>query len=388
MELQKILDGWSDEQLINVSTLLGMDASEPSNERVCERIKWLYYSRARESLKSGAAGSIRFFSRKILKSNAPVTVTTELVMPTYEELVYGLSRQLGVFVQGSSLVETEKYVSHAIIIRALTKMKPAERSKFFEAQIDVSGILGGGSGLAAHLRGPLTSLAALGAANAAGFSLYLASTTALGFVTHAVGVTLPFAIYTGMTSTIAFLIGPVGWLAAGSWLAWRVTGPDWGKLTPAIIYLINTRAAESIEIPVSVRALGSELGLELSAKNEPVIEPNSPPAPQVFEQMPSLESAPIGIENAHSARWKNIQERVYQTLSFTKSFLFGAFLIFLSVIGFILITGVVGLLLPQGNPVSRTSCYVNSVAYYTIFGELPTLPEGQTAIGHIKAKCA
>jgi hypothetical protein len=68
------------------------------------------------------------------------------------------------------------------------------------------------------LKGAATTLGAFGAAQASGFGIYLGATTALGFLSQAVGVTLPFAVYTGMSSTIAFLIGPVGFLAAGAWL--------------------------------------------------------------------------------------------------------------------------------------------------------------------------
>ncbi len=67
------------------------------------------------------------------------------------------------------------------------------------------------------LKAPLTTVAALGLAQASGFGVYLASTTSLGFVTHAVGITLPFAMYTGLSSTIAFLIGPAGWLGVSAW---------------------------------------------------------------------------------------------------------------------------------------------------------------------------
>jgi hypothetical protein len=70
----------------------------------------------------------------------------------------------------------------------------------------------------------MTTTAVLGAAQASGGAVYIASTTALGFLTHGVGITLPFAVYTGVTSTIAFVIVPVGWLAAGGCVTWRVGG--------------------------------------------------------------------------------------------------------------------------------------------------------------------
>ena len=77
---------------------------------------------------------------------------------------------------------------------------------------------------------------------ASGFGVYLAATTALGFTTSAIGITLPFAAYTGLSSTIAFVIGPAGWLAAGLWGAWKVTQAEWKKLVPVVLYIASTRA--------------------------------------------------------------------------------------------------------------------------------------------------
>ncbi|HVA50960.1 MAG TPA: hypothetical protein VNH11_31760 [Pirellulales bacterium] len=104
--------------------------------------------------------------------------------------------------------------------------------------MDASAIVGDAEIKGPGLRGPTRTLALLGAAQASGFSVYVASTTALGFLTHAVGITLPFAVYTGMTSTIAFIIGPAGWLAAGLWGAWKLTQAEWKKLIPALVYII------------------------------------------------------------------------------------------------------------------------------------------------------
>ena len=74
-------------------------------------------------------------------------------------------------------------------------MKPTERCKVFEEQIDLGEIVGTEREVNAGLRGP-NYTAALGTANTSGLFLYLASTTALGFVTHAIGVTFAILIYT------------------------------------------------------------------------------------------------------------------------------------------------------------------------------------------------
>jgi uncharacterized protein YaaW (UPF0174 family) len=93
-----------------------------------------------------------------------------------------------------------------------------------------------------RVSGPTTTLAALAIAQGSGFGVYLGATTALGFLSHAVGVTLPFAIYTGMTSTIAFLIGPFGFLGAGAWLGFQILGPEWPRILRGVLHLIAMRA--------------------------------------------------------------------------------------------------------------------------------------------------
>lgn len=78
-------------------------------------------------------------------------------------------------------------------------------------------------------------------ANLSGFGLYLASSTALGAITSAIGVTLPFAVYTGMSSTLAVLIGPVGWVALGGWILHKLGKPDPNKVVGGTLLIANVR---------------------------------------------------------------------------------------------------------------------------------------------------
>lgn len=45
-----------------------------------------------------------------------------------------------------------------------------------------------------------------------------------------------------MTSTIAFLIGPVGFLGAGAWLGFQILGPEWPRILRGVLYLIAMKA--------------------------------------------------------------------------------------------------------------------------------------------------
>ena len=73
------------------------------------------------------------------------------------------------------------------------------------------------------------------------FRWYTSATAALGLASGMAGVTLPFAIYTGMTSFISVIIGPVGWVAFGSAIAWKSTSSEWNRLRIALLYIITVR---------------------------------------------------------------------------------------------------------------------------------------------------
>ena len=93
--------------------------------------------------------------------------------------------------------------------------------------------------------GAWRSVQVLAFAEAAGFSLYTASSTALSVVSSGLGITLPFAAYTGLSTILSWFTGPAGWIVAIGWLGWKLTGPELKKILPAVIYLINVRAREA-----------------------------------------------------------------------------------------------------------------------------------------------
>lgn len=249
MDLQNILAELGEEHRANLAAVLNMASPNPSPEELGDEIKWLYYSKSREAVKatSGAAvNALSAVTEKVIGKTIeqPTLLSGEVEMPSYEELVHGLAKKLGVDEAPTDLSKTEKYIVQAYIAECLTRMTPQQREDFFEREVETTKILGEDM-IDSDLKGPMRTMAAMGLAKAAGFQLYIAATTALGFATHAVGVTLPFAAYTGLTSTIGFLIGPGGWLAVSGWALWRVTGPEWRKLLPMVIYLIYLRAEKT-----------------------------------------------------------------------------------------------------------------------------------------------
>ena len=47
-----------------------------------------------------------------------------------------------------------------------------------------------------------------------GFGIYLATTTGLGAISSAIGVTFPWAVYQGATTFLGVILGPIGWTLA------------------------------------------------------------------------------------------------------------------------------------------------------------------------------
>lgn len=78
-------------------------------------------------------------------------------------------------------------------------------------------------------------------ARMSGFGVYLMASTMLGGLTSALGITLPFAIYMGMSQTIALVLGPVGWVALAGGAIFALNQPNWNRLTLAVLYISAIR---------------------------------------------------------------------------------------------------------------------------------------------------
>ena len=91
------------------------------------------------------------------------------------------------------------------------------------------------------------------AAQASQFGIYLAASTMVGAVSSAVSVTLPFAFYTTMSTSIAYLIGPVGWLIIALSLMPKFFGPNYKKIVHVVLIIAGTRANASLEYDEELR---------------------------------------------------------------------------------------------------------------------------------------
>jgi hypothetical protein len=233
-ELTTILAGWDERDKTIMAILCDLDENTTSTNAITEQIRWMYNSRARHSIK-------RNFKRVTRQD-----LTKDMPCPTYEALLAGAAKKLGIHKHCTSVDEYERYIPQAVIVAALRRMNPAQRDRFFTEEFNASPMWEAAGIKSREIGGLRTAASVLALANASGYAVYAGATTALGFATHAVGITLPYAAYTGLSATIAQLIGPPGWLALATYGFFKVTGTDWNKLMPVLLTIIATKHRHEI----------------------------------------------------------------------------------------------------------------------------------------------
>lgn len=77
----------------------------------------------------------------------------------------------------------------------------------------------------------------LAAGGLAGFAPYLLVTSTVGLLSGIIGITLPFGLYTMLTTGVSYLLGPVGWIGASIFAISRYKKMNMKKLVPAIIFI-------------------------------------------------------------------------------------------------------------------------------------------------------
>jgi uncharacterized protein YaaW (UPF0174 family) len=149
----------------------------------------------------------------------------------YEKIILKVAKKLKLSHENRSISQREQMITTKVLNDALSKMSEAEKNKFEIELLKLS--------KENNYKGLKTGsvFATLGAAQLSGFGVYLLATSTLSTLSGIIGVTLPFAAYTALTSSIAFITGPAGWVGAGVYALWKYTDVDYKKLIPAIIYL-------------------------------------------------------------------------------------------------------------------------------------------------------
>ena len=127
---------------------------------------------------------------------------------TYNQFIYKIAEKNNEKIDlsfGSIKAETELYIK--LFQQEFEKLSPSEKEKI-SLELEKAG-------LDKNQISSLSGITALGAAQLSGFGVYLLASSTVGAITSVLGITLPFAFYTGMSSVISFVIGPVGFLVMG-----------------------------------------------------------------------------------------------------------------------------------------------------------------------------
>jgi hypothetical protein len=260
-EIESSMSDWSVEELnaffycVRASETVPVpDTREDLVRGSLAELFWAYNSKTTAQAKQTADKTRRSIYDRLpgrMKANIPCPPAAKELHEygsalSYEFLVREVCNKLD--IQDANVVpirELEVYLIEDLYVKAAAQMKPRQRHAFLTTQVRLDDFVSVFP--QTRVGGPVTTLAALTVAQGSGFGVYLGATTALGLLSHAVGVTLPFAIYTGMTSTVAFLIGPFGFLGAGAWLGFRILGPEWPRILRGVLHLIAMRAKYAYE---------------------------------------------------------------------------------------------------------------------------------------------
>lgn len=86
-----------------------------------------------------------------------------------------------------------------------------------------------------------------------GFSTYRLAVVMANLVSKALlGTSLSFATNVAVTRTVGTLLGPIGWIATGSWLAVDLAGPAFRKTVPAVLYVAMLRQMLLSKVSIGV----------------------------------------------------------------------------------------------------------------------------------------
>lgn len=165
-----------------------------------------------------------------------------LTMPTYHSIVREVARKLEISREKYEPArEVEIKIAQKVIKTVWEQMTPEQRLEI-ERELREAAKIHKNQGVMLE---SATVFGTLTAAQLSGFSIYLLSSTALGAVTSTLGITLPFAAYTAMSSAISVVVGPVGWMCAsvGVFALWRIKSENKNhqRLVSAILYISALR---------------------------------------------------------------------------------------------------------------------------------------------------
>jgi uncharacterized protein YaaW (UPF0174 family) len=205
-ELEALLNRVSYEKRLGLGKILGIESA--SSQKLIDQLRWNYQP----------------WWNSVLK-----------LEPSYREIVEHVAQHLKVsYPNYYETREIEIKIAQKVFEVVWERMTPQQRRDMEEELRRAAQKFG-------SFAASGSMFAVLTAARLSGFGVYLLASTSLGALTSALGITLPFAVYTGMSSAIAFIIGPAGWISAALFAIWKSGESNKEKLITAIVYICMLR---------------------------------------------------------------------------------------------------------------------------------------------------
>lgn len=171
---------------------------------------------------------------------------------SYEEIVVDVGEKLKVKAVNAnkSVAENEEAILMKLFEDALAKMSDDEKRALFQSM----GIKEYDIPLAATGTFIVQQLLR----HYGGFAVYRVSLIVANMVSRALlGSGLSFAANATLTRTIGTMLGPIGWIATGLWLAVDIAGPAFRKTVPAVIHIAMLRQMLQRRVSIGVVGHGS-----------------------------------------------------------------------------------------------------------------------------------
>lgn len=162
---------------------------------------------------------------------------------TYQDILVSICEHLNIQLSPNLVpARLEQLIGQKVLKAAWDKMTSTQKNLFEDEVAKVAAKQGKSTEWAAA--GGIG--AAIAAAQLGGFSTYLLATSALAALTGSLGVALPFAAYTGLTTALGIAIGPVGWIGLGLFSILGLSGANYKKLIPAVLYIAMLRNEQEV----------------------------------------------------------------------------------------------------------------------------------------------
>jgi uncharacterized protein YaaW (UPF0174 family) len=213
IELRTLLDKASPEDRANLAKIIKSCFGD-TPEHLCDHIQFL---------RAGVVGQL-FDNRDYKKL---VTDIADHIQIDWSGLLRGR--------QWSDLSAAE--IEDAIVVKTLQKLfaqLPDEDRRLLAEEL-------GKEAQDPNIVGELLSGGAIVLARLSGFQIYILTTTAVGALTSALGITLPFVVYTTVTRGLSIILGPIGWMLLGVSLLLNLSQTNWSRLVPGVVYISYIR---------------------------------------------------------------------------------------------------------------------------------------------------